>query len=141
MVYLDTSVVVALMTREPLTDSVATWFADLDEMPVSSDWLLAEFASAISIKVRSGKLSDAAAKAIHKKFDVLASGGIRLAPVSREAFKEAAALSRTHKIGVRAGDALHLAVARELGAATIATLDRTMADNAARMKLKTVGFS
>ncbi len=135
MIYLDTSVVVALMTQEPSSDFVAIWFADLDEVPVSSDWLLAEFASAISIKVRTGKLADTDAKAIHKKFDVLASGGIRLAPVSRAAFKEAATLSRTHKTGVRAGDALHLAVARELGATTIATLDGVMATNAERLKM------
>ena len=43
--------------------------------------------------------------------------------------------------GLRSSDALHLAVAREIGAKTIATLDATMAGNAKRLKLKTVDFS
>lgn len=141
MVYVDTSVIVPLLTLEPSTERVAAWFAGLQDMPVSSDWLLTEFSSAISIKLRTGQLAAVAAKAVHKEFQLLASSGLRLAPVSRAAFKAAAEMARAHRHGLRSGDALHLAVARELGARTIATLDATMAQNARRLKIGLVKFS
>src|SRR5690242_10170752 len=99
MLYLDTSVVVSLLTTEPATVAVTEWFTELRELPVSSDWLLTEFASAISIKIRTGQLTESNAKLIRKEFAVFASGGIRLAPVTRGAFKDAAALAQIHKSG------------------------------------------
>ena len=141
MVYVDTSVVVPLLTLEPSSENVTAWFTDLQEMPVSSDWLLTEFASAISIKVRTGQLSGVIAKSVHKEFQLLASSGLRLVPVSRSAFKAAADLAQAHIHGLRAGDALHLAVAQEMGAKTIATLDGMMAKNAKRLKITPVRFA
>ena len=111
MVYVDTSVVVSLLTLEPSSESVAAWFSGLAEMPVSSDWLLTEFSSAISIKLRTGQLSGVAARAVHREFERLTSSGLRLAPVSRAAFKAAADIARAHGQGLRSGDALHLALA------------------------------
>lgn len=140
MVYADTSVIVALLTLEPMTEAVTAWFSGLEEMPVSSDWLLMEFSSAISIKVRTGQLAEADAKAVNKEFHLLASSGMRLAPVSRAAFQAAAGMVQVHKHGLRSGDSLHLAVAQEIGARTIATLDGMMAKNAKRLKIATVKF-
>ena len=57
MIYVDTSVVVALLTHEPKTRNVTEWYAGLKEVPTVSDWLLAEFSSAISIKVRTSQLA------------------------------------------------------------------------------------
>ena len=57
MVYVDTSVVVALLTVESKTPGVAAWFTALSETPVCADWLLTEFSSAVSIKVRAKQLS------------------------------------------------------------------------------------
>ena len=59
MIYLDTSVAVALLVPEPRTADVQAWFAGLAEATIGSDWLLAEFASAIAIKQRRSELSDA----------------------------------------------------------------------------------
>ena len=140
MVYVDTSVIVPLLTTEPSTEKVTAWFSGLTDTPVSSDWLLAEFSSAISIKVRSGQLSEGNAKAVHKEFRNLASSGLRLAPVGRTAFQAAAAMTQVHGHGLRAGDALHLAVAQEIGATRIATLDATMEANAVRLKMPPVKF-
>jgi uncharacterized protein len=136
MVYLDTSVAVALLTPEPRTADVRTWFAGLEDTPVASDWLIAEFASAVSIKLRRGELTEANAKQVHKEFDLLATSGLRLIPVSRGAFQRAAELAKQYRYGLRAADALHLAVALEAGANSVATLDGVMASNAKRLKLK-----
>lgn len=136
MIYLDTSVVVTLLILEPRTADVTAWFAGLSEIPASSDWLLSEFASAVSIKVRRGDLNESGAKAVHKEFDLLVASGLRLIPVSRAAFRAAADWAKQHKHGLRAGDALHLAVAQEAGAKSIATLDGVMGAGARRLGLK-----
>ena len=135
MIYVDTSVIVALLTVEPTTPDVTTWYAGLRDVPVSSDWLLPEFFSAISIKRRTGQLSEANAKRVRKEFDLLAAGGLRLAPVSRSAYSQAAKMVKPHQHGLRAGDSLHLAVAMELGASHMATLDGMLAENAKRQGL------
>lgn len=136
MIYLDTSVAVALLVPEPRTADVNAWFAGLSEIPASSDWLLTEFASAISIKVRSGELSAANAKAVRKEFEMLTVSGLRIVAVSRAAFRDAADLAKQHAHRLRAGDALHLAVAREVNAKSVATLDNVMSANAERLKMK-----
>lgn len=140
MVYVDTSVIVALLTTEIKTQAVVDWYGSLQEIPTVSDWLLPEFSSAISIKVRTGQLTAATAKEVTKEFELLAENGLRLAPVSREAFKRAEGMVRNHHDGLRAGDSLHLAVALELGASHIATLDNNMAANAKRSGIELIDF-
>ncbi len=140
MIYVDTSVIVALLTVEPKTSDVLAWYAGLRDAPISSDWLLTEFSSAISIKLRTGQLSEANAKRVHKEFDLLVAGGLRLVPVGRSAYRQAAKMVKPHQHGLRAGDSLHLAVALELGASHMATLDRTLAKNSKRKGLVLIGF-
>ena len=43
--------------------------------------------SALSIKIRTGQLTESTAKVVHREFQTLISGGLRLVPVSRVAFK------------------------------------------------------
>lgn len=140
MIYVDTSVIVALLTVEPKTQDVTAWYAALRDAPISSDWLLTEFSSAISIKLRTGQLSEASAKRVHKEFDLLTAGGLRLASVSRNAYSQAAKMIKPHRHALHAGDSLHLAVALELGASHMATLDRTLAGTAKRSGLKLIEF-
>ncbi len=136
MIYVDTSVIVALLTVEPGTADVTAWYAGLRDTPTSSDWLLTEFSSALSIKLRTGKIDEANAKRARKEFELLIDGGLRIVPVSRGAFGQAAEMARLHKHGMRSGDSLHLAVALELGASHMATLDGTLAANAKRIGMK-----
>lgn len=141
MIYLDTSAAVPLFVPEPASAAVDTWFEGCAEALVSSDWIVPEFASALAIKERAGMLATKDARDAWREFEAFCGVGLRLLPVSREAFREAAALARQHAHGLRAGDALHLAIALEAGAKGLATLDATQADHARRLKLKTVGFS
>ena len=135
MIYLDTSVVVPLLVPESKTADVKAWFAGLDVSVVSSDWLLTEFASAVSIKLRRKELSESHARAIREEFDLLTTAGLRIVPISRKAYQNAATLAAQHAHGLRAGDALHLAIALEMGAQSMATLDGVMTSNAQRLKL------
>jgi len=140
MIYVDTSVIVALLTAESRTQDVTAWYAGLSDTPACSDWLLTEFSSALSIKLRTGQISEANAKRVRKEFGVLADGGLRIVPVSRSAFVRAAEMVKLHDHGLRAGDSLHLAVALELEASHMATLDRTLAANARRNGMKLIEF-
>jgi predicted nucleic acid-binding protein len=140
MVYADTSVIVPLLIPEPKTQAVTAWFSGLQDAPACSDWLLPEFYSALSIKLRTGQISEAHAKRVSKEFEALADGGLRIAPVSRDAFRQAAKMVQQHAHGLRAGDSLHLAVALELGASHMATLDSTLAANAKRNRIKLIEF-
>ncbi len=141
MIYIDTSVAVPLFVAEPSSESVDRWFSACAIPLVSSDWIVTEFASALSIKERAGTLSAKDAKAAWRSFETFCQSGLRLAAVSRNAFETAARMARDSQYGLRAGDALHVAVAHEIGATTIATLDLSMAGNAKRLKMKAVGFS
>lgn len=140
MIYVDTSVMVALLTTEPKTPQVAAWYAGLSEIPTVSDWILPEFSSALSIKVRTGHLSEQNANIARGEFDLLMDGGMRLVAVSREAYRKADAMVRAHQNGLRAGDSLHLAMALELGASHMATLDGNLAANAKRQGIELIGF-
>jgi uncharacterized protein len=141
MVYIDTSAAVPLFVAEPASDMIDRWISTCEPPVVSSDWIVTEFASALSIKERSGGLSSKDAKAAWRHFETFCESGLRLASLSRKAFQEAARMVRDPSYGLRSSDALHLAVALEIGAQSIATLDATMAANAKRFKLKTVAFS
>jgi predicted nucleic acid-binding protein len=55
--YLDTSLLVSALTRESETDRVQSWLAEqANEICAISDWVVSEFSSALSIKLRSGRL-------------------------------------------------------------------------------------
>jgi hypothetical protein len=65
---------------------------------------------------------------------------LRLVPVSRGAFAQAARLARTAGSGLRAGDSLHLAVAIDIGAGSLAAADGNLEANMRRQGLATVIF-
>lgn len=140
MIYVDTSVMVALLTAEPKTPQVTAWYAGLNETPAVSDWILPEFSSAISIKLRTGQLSEQHAKAARDEFDLLMDGGFLVTQVSREAYRSADRMVREYQSGLRAGDSLHLAMAVELGTGHMATLDGNLSANARRQGIEVIEF-
>ncbi|MHB8255076.1 MAG: type II toxin-antitoxin system VapC family toxin [Acidiferrobacter sp.] len=141
MVYLDTSVVVSLLTMEATTERVTTWFSGLLDTPAISDWTLTEFSSAIALKRKTGQLSERHAEAVRREFHYLVAGGVRLLPVSRAAFTAAAELIVSVGRGLRSGDALHLALVQEVRAISLATLDTVMAHGARSLKIPTEDFA
>lgn len=130
MIYVDTSVLVALLANESTAQIIRQWYVEDDsQVFVTADWTLTEFSSAISLKERTGQVTTKQANAINKIFSDFLDGGIRLAEVSRHAFWHSAQLIQTIQ-GLRAGDALHLAVAMETGIKEFATLDKLLTDKA-----------
>jgi len=140
MIYLDTSVAVPLFAQEPASDRVAAWFATCADPIVAADWIVTEFASALSLKERRGDITTEDAVAVWTEFEAFCGTGLRLVPVSRTSFKVAASMVRDAASGMRSGDSLHLAVALEIGASSMATADANLDANAKKQGLKTIRF-
>lgn len=139
MIYLDTSAAVPLFVAEPASERIDAWLAACDESLVSSDWIVTEFASALAMKERAGALPVKTARAAWRSFENFCHTGLHLTPIGRQIFPAAAKLVRQAQ-GLRAGDALHLAAALEIGVRGMATLDGTLGRHAQRFGLETVKF-
>lgn len=140
MLYVDTSVLVALHTPEAKSADVSRWYVTCADRLVSAAWCVSEFASALGIKQRTGQIDEAEAQTAWRQFERMCAGDLYLLPVEPATFHRAAILSLDVASGLRAGDALHLAVALEAKAKGVATLDEVMAKNAKRLKLKLIAF-
>jgi hypothetical protein len=126
MHYLDTSVVVAALTKEAKTTAVQLWLAEqAPEELLISDWVTTEFSSALSIKLRTGQLEARHRADALAVFNQLKADNLTVLPVSAAQFRTAARFADQHTLGIRAGDALHLAIAGDRGA-TLCTLDRRL---------------
>jgi len=126
VIYLDTSVVVALLTREERSTQALEWLEQCRETLISSDWLITETHSALSIKQRHHGLSPQARQAAAEQFERLLRGGIELRSLDRGRFRQAAELLQNPELGLRAGDALHLAVALHSRCSRLASFDGRM---------------
>lgn len=138
MLYVDTSVLVAMCTNEAKTAAVVNWYAACTDDLASAAWCVTEFASALGIKQCSGQLTEPQAQTAWLQFERMCANDLQLLPVKAMTFHRAAMLTMDVSAGLRAGDALHLACAMEANAEGLVTLDVVLAKNAKRVKLKPV---
>jgi predicted nucleic acid-binding protein len=138
MIYVDTSVFVALCTTEPKSDDVAKWYINSSAKMISSTWAFTEFSSALSLKVRTGQITEKQSREAWKKFDGLCQNDIELLPIENKVYYSAGILVIDSKSNLRTGDALHLAVAKQLKSKSLATLDKVLAKNASNVKIQAV---
>lgn len=139
MLYLDTSLLVAALTNEAATGGVQLWLSrqDPEELAIS-DWVVTEFSSALSIKLRTGQIAVAHRAAALAFFTRLTAESFTILNVGVACFSTAARFADQHTLGLRAGDALHLAVAQG-GGATLCTLDRRLADAGVVLGVPVIG--
>lgn len=125
--YVDTSVVVAALGNEPSTSSAQDWMAAQSPGALwISDWTITEFSSAQALKLRTGQIQPEHRADCLAEFARLVEESFVVVPVSSANFRTAAHFVDQHQTGLRAGDALHLAVCAQHGARMV-TLDRTLA--------------
>ena len=140
MLYLDTSVLVALCTHESSTAAALTWYASCTEELVSAAWCITEFGSALGLKQRTGQLTGAEANSAWLQFESLCANDLQLLPVEVRTYHRAAQMTLDATTGLRAGDALHLACALEAKVQGMVTLDVVLARNARAFKLKPIAI-
>ena len=92
-----------------------------------SDWVSTEVSSALSLKVRTRTLANVDQTAALAAFQHLVAESLRVLPVTPEHFKTAARYADRADLGLRAGDAFHLAMCTAQGLALF-TLDRRLRD-------------
>jgi uncharacterized protein len=136
MLYLDTSLIVAALTNEAETGRMQEWLGgqDPDDLAIS-DWVAVEFSEALSIKLRTGRIEMVHRAGALAMFTRLCNDNFTVMPVSRGQFHTAARFADQYAPGLRAGDALHLAICAELGA-TLCTLDRRLGEAASALGVK-----
>jgi uncharacterized protein len=124
--YLDTSLLVAALTNEAETARAQTWLSEqaADSLAIS-EWVTTEFSSALSVKLRSGQIEPGHRAEALAMFTRLTADSFAVLPISGSQFRTAARFADQYALGLRAGDALHLAICADHGA-TLCTLDRRL---------------
>jgi len=125
MLYLDTSFVAPLVLPEATSEVIAAFVRGLDsEQLATSHWTRVEFSSLIAREVRMGGLDAHAAVRADVRFEAMVDGSfITLLPKADDFDLAKQYLSR-FETGLRAGDALHLAIACNQQADAIFSLDK-----------------
>lgn len=127
MLYLDTSLLVAGFTHEPATGRALQLLrASAQEQVLISEWVKAEFAAALSTKIRTRQIEPDYREEAVSLFAKSVEDSMEVVEVTTAHFRQAAHFAEHHDLGLRAGDALHLAIAGGHGA-TLVTLDKRMA--------------
>ncbi len=136
--YLDASLLVTLFTREPQRPAVREWLDSVrDSEMVASEWVATEVSSAFALKVRVGAITPSERATAQSLFRALWSEALTIVPMRDSQFQLAAGFCGTDGVVVRAGDALHLAIAKE-NSLTVCTRDGGMALAAKALGLRVV---
>lgn len=141
MIYVDTTVIAALLMQEPNSASAATWYAASKDELVSSVWTMTEFSQVLGWKQRSQQLNAEQARAVLERFQRLIGSDLRLLPVDALDHHRAAQMAQDPANQLDAATALHLACAERAGAKGVATLNEALARQAQKLKLKPVPLS
>ncbi len=133
MIYLDTSFLAPFYLQEATSISVETILLSLPTPQIAiSDWTIVEFASLLSRRVRMNELTPELMAAVMQSFQNDATCSYTIFTVTTADFVLATEFIQQRETGLRAGDALHLAIARNRKIENLLSLDRGLIDAAQR---------
>ena len=125
-VYLDASVIVALLTNDALTGRARQFLQSGPWTVFVSDYAAAEVASVVACRVRTGELTEAEARASFDSLDHWTRTFAQPVEAAPSDIAVAVGFIRRLDLTLRAPDAINIAIAGRLGLA-LATFDRGMA--------------
>lgn len=126
MTYLESSALVSLFLPDRHTAAIRAFLAGRPGTVLTSLFGAAEYASALSIALRTGRLTAEQADRALRVFDAWSATGALVVDVDPADLRLAGGFVRRFDLGLRAPDALHVAICRRLGAA-LGTFDERQA--------------
>ncbi|HEY1709906.1 MAG TPA: type II toxin-antitoxin system VapC family toxin [Rhizomicrobium sp.] len=124
--YLDTSVIVALFVADPFAARADKFLRSRKTQVIVSDFGSAELASAMARLVRMSNLTRKEAQSAFADFDVWIAGSVTRIEATSSDIRVAESFLRRLDLTLRTPDAVHIAIARRLGAELV-TFDTAMA--------------
>jgi uncharacterized protein len=136
LIYLDTSFLAPFYIHEATSISVETILLNIptNELAIS-DWTIVEFASLLARRVRMGDLSSELMETVVRLFREDAAQSYTVFTLTTADFVLATELLLQWETGLRAGDALHLAIARNRRVNNMLSLDRGLINAAQRLSI------
>ena len=127
MLYFDTSFLAPLIIPEATSGKVAAFVRKLPAVEFTvSHWTRVEFSSLIAREVRMGGLDVQAATRADARFEAMVEESFSVLLPNADDFGLAKRYLGRFETRLRAGDALHLAVANNHRASVIYSLDKTL---------------
>jgi uncharacterized protein len=127
--YLDTNVIVAILTPEPFSDRAERFARANPDGLLVGDFAAAEYVSVIARRVRMRELPLDEARDALTAFDFWRSRSARTIRTTAPDVATAETYLRRLDLPLLTPDAIHIALAQRLGA-TLVTFDRAMAASA-----------
>ena len=127
MLYFDSSFLAPLVLEESTSDRIAAFVRRLPIEELStSHWTEVEFSSLIAREVRMGGLDADAAGLADARFESMVEAVFAVVLPNADDFNLARRYLAKFETGLRAGDALHLAIASNRRARAFYTLDNRL---------------
>jgi predicted nucleic acid-binding protein len=127
VLYFDTSFLAPLILPESTSAKITTFVRRLPVVELAvSHWTKIEFSSLIARKVRMRELTVEAAEQADARFEIMAADSFAVFLPDANDFDLAKQYLGKFETGLRAGDALHLAIAANRHCRAIYSLDRKL---------------
>jgi predicted nucleic acid-binding protein len=127
MIYFDTSFLVPLILQEPTSSNVERFLVRRRAKELAiSHWTRVEFSSLLAREVRMGGLTRRTALAADVQFEEVAAESFIVLLPNADDFDLSKAYLQHYRTGLRAGDALHLAIASNHRVTAFYSLDQPL---------------
>jgi predicted nucleic acid-binding protein len=127
LLYFDTSFLAPLILQEATSRRIERFVAGLPAGELAISHLVRiEFSSLLAREVRMGGLDSPAARSADAQFETMVTESFAVLLPNADDFDLAKTYLANHASGLRAGDALHLAVAQNHHGAAIYSLDKAL---------------
>ncbi len=141
MLYLDTSALLPLYVAEKTSVKLEAWLSDQADTVFISEWTVTEFYSALGNKVRLRELSKQQALSVIAAFKLDLRESWRVISPDTVDFQRACEYLVRLDTGLRCGDALHLAIAKNHAAKKIVSLDKVLVKAAQKLDIPTYALT